>query len=145
MYFEYITISEKNLKNGDKGYDVVESEKMYWPPKSQTDPDWDNWRRLIYSARFLAMEPERIEKVFVPWVCRKHPEAQQVAIEIFLAPVLPVEKAQNFTKVTELESPQSMGTYKYDCRGKEEVTTFDEQNPNLENPEEEISPVENNP
>lgn len=123
MYIEYVTFTEKDtVDDPEKGFEVLESEKSYFPPKNQTDPDWDNWRRRLYATRFVSMDPERLEKTFVSWVCRQNPKATGVLLEIFLYPVANIEKAKNYNKVSDLEEPKGGGVQKFICPGKEPVT-----------------------
>ncbi|MDZ4660456.1 MAG: hypothetical protein SGJ18_02435 [Pseudomonadota bacterium] len=118
MYIEYVTYSEKDaVDDSEKGFELLESEKRFFPPKNQRDPDWDNWRRRLYATRFISMEPERLEKTFVAWVCRQSPKMTGVLLEVFFYPVANIEKAKDFVKASDIEDPQGGGVQKFVCPG----------------------------
>lgn len=119
MYIEYMTYSEKDaIENAEKGLEIEESKRMYFPPQNQTDPDWDNWRRRLYTTRFVSMDPGRLENTFVAWVCRQFPKATGVILEIVLYPVMNIEKAALYSNVSEIEERQGGGIQNFVCPGK---------------------------
>lgn len=112
MYLEY-EVSQTQMS--DSGTTEVESKKYYWPPLERGSHDWDNFRRRIYSSRFLAMDERRLKDAFVPWICRLHPEAMMASVEIVMAPVPNIEKASRFSRIENMETPSSSYKLRADC------------------------------
>ncbi len=118
MYIEYTTYKHNP---GAENQEIIEDgEKHFFPPKNHYEPDWDNWRRQLYLARFVATESERFKKYFIPWLCRKHPGVTGISLEVIFAPVPNVEKASQFMTIEEMEQPQTAFKGKFDCESKHE-------------------------
>jgi hypothetical protein len=112
MYIEY---EVSNTQTSDLGTTQIESKKYYWPPQEHKF-DFESFRRRLYSARFMAVDPERLKEVFIPWICRQHPDAMMVSLEVIMAPIPNVEKAATFSnKVQEMEKPTASTKMRGDC------------------------------
>lgn len=109
----YIEYEVSQTRMGDSGMTEVDSKKSYWPPLEPGKHDWDNFRRRLYSSRFLAMDERRLKEVFVPWICRLNPDAMMVSLDVVIAPVANIEKASS------LETPTSSYSLRADCPTKE--------------------------
>ncbi len=112
FYIEYEVSNTQTSENGDL---QVEGKKYFYPSQDQRDPDWDNFRRRLYSARFVSVDPQRLKDVFIPWVCRQHPGAMMVSAEVIMAPVPNIEKAQTYSRISEMETPQTSFKVRGDC------------------------------
>lgn len=115
MYIEY-EVSNTQMSEG--GATEVDSKKYYWPPQDRSKIDWDNFRRRLYSSRFLSMDEKRLKEAFIPWVCRQHPDAMMVSLDVIMAPVPNIEKASRLSKIEEMENPTSSLKLRGDCPGK---------------------------
>lgn len=115
FYIEYEVSSTQTSESGEI---QVEGKRYFYPPESHTEPDWDNFRRRLYSARFVAMDPNRLKEVFIPWVCRQHPDATMVSAEVIMAPVPNIEKAHSYSRIAEMETPQTSYKVRGDCEKK---------------------------
>lgn len=117
MHIEYELSHSQNLSDGN----AIEGKKYYWPPIEKNNPDWDNWRRRLYSARFVAIDPSRLKNIFVPWACKQDPKAETLSLEVILAPVPNIEKASHYASISEMEKPEVTFKQRYPCPGKEDL------------------------
>lgn len=76
MYFHYRIHFGDEIEDTDKP--VVEG---YFPPeKSEIVTDASS-RRLLYAMRYLILDPQKLETIFIPWLCRRYPGATSVFVE----------------------------------------------------------------
>ena len=81
-YLQY----EINLDDGMSDEEIVWNEDIrgpkyhYWPPKQDTPILKENLNRMFYHSLLSTFGEHRIKDVFIPWVCRKHPEAYSIFI-----------------------------------------------------------------
>ncbi len=67
-----------------------------WPPAKSDVPHMfqENYNRIMYNSRYVTSSAERVEKFFVPFLCRKAPGALTVSISTTLEELPPLEKAR---------------------------------------------------
>ena len=76
LYFEY------ELEVSDYGEPLTESEqKTYQWPIEPPDRFYRlDYLRSIYHSRSSTSSPERLEKLLIPFLCKKHPEAKRISV-----------------------------------------------------------------
>ena len=80
MYLKYYVLFED-----DYGNETADTIIGYYPDsKDQGDDFRLDKKRDSYAMRFLAVDPYRIETFFTPWICRKHPTAKKLQVELFV-------------------------------------------------------------
>ena len=87
FYFEYqLDLKSKELDAGSEASaeesfeDKLDGEmKVYrWPPKKNTFLYRPSYFRRIYHSRLATRDQYRMKKFFIPWVCKKHPDAIRI-------------------------------------------------------------------
>lgn len=89
MYFKYYV-----YKNDDSGDLSIDSEEHYFPENIKDHNFRMDQRRLSYVMRFLALDQNRIESIFIPWVCKNNPKATHVRTEVELYRIPTLEVVQ---------------------------------------------------
>jgi hypothetical protein len=113
MYFRYDVIFEDEY--GNTTGDSVEE---FFPRSKDQGGDFRlDLRRYSYAMRWLAVDMDRVRLFFIPLVCREHPKAKKVQIELIVKPIPALEKVMTL-KNEEFESllnDEEIGRSTYDC------------------------------
>ncbi len=112
MFLKYVVYFQDEY--GNQKQDPIVS---YYPENIKEHNFRMDQRRLSYVMRFLAIEPARLEKYFVPWVCRQYPGAThvQTEIEIFRIPPLDVVTTLKSENYYDLVHQEQMNSSMYVC------------------------------
>lgn len=73
-YLEYEIHTENEPAFDDEQY------YHYWPPKAESGMARENRNRAFYHSLFSTLNSNNIEEIFIPWACRRHPEALSISI-----------------------------------------------------------------
>jgi hypothetical protein len=105
MYYKYKVYFEN--AEGDELSPVVEG---FLPPEKSHIVIDSSKRRLLYSMRFLTIEPSRIKTLMGPWLCKSHPGATRVRIDYVMEqiPFLDVAVARRNEPMEELISERNL-------------------------------------
>jgi hypothetical protein len=79
MYYKYKVYFES--PDGDELQPPIAG---YLPPEKTRIVVDSSKRRLLYSMRFLTIEPSRIKTLMGPWLCKSHPGASRVRIDYIM-------------------------------------------------------------
>jgi hypothetical protein len=114
FYLEY----RYTYPSEDDDDSLIESEAMLLPEKRVGFGISDFYNRRLYSMRFLSLDPQKMERLLVPWLCRKDPKAESVSVREIFGEVQSVELhrgkygGENFTEMTE---PKRMPRQTFHC------------------------------
>ena len=75
FYLEYST-----LKRTDSG-DYEESELRQYPPNKSEYSFNNSYSLRLYGMRFLSLDEERMNKYFMPFLCRENPDADEIHVQ----------------------------------------------------------------
>ncbi|CAN5651200.1 hypothetical protein BH10BDE1_BH10BDE1_12530 [soil metagenome] len=117
FYLEYTyTYPAKN----DDDDSLNESEPQLLPEKRVGFSVSDFYNRRLYSMRFLSLDPEKMERYLVPWLCKQDAKAESVSVRELFGEIESVEKhrgkfgADSFSDMTE---PKTMPRQTFHCPG----------------------------
>lgn len=89
-----------------------------WPPEAGNKSPFSNYQRLIYYPIRTTSSEERVEKFFIPWLCRQNPSAESVSLSIVAFEVPSMEKTVTESKkLPELARPKPSPAKTYVCPG----------------------------
>ncbi len=111
MYFEYVI----------EYADGRESSRGFFPPERQAFVNDTSARRLLYAMRYLILDPQKMDILLIPWLCRSHPDADRVFIKHLIQKIPSldlavlrmgesVESLREEIKTTQSESSCQRGT-----------------------------------
>ena len=100
------------------GNELREPEEGYLPPEKDQMVMDSSKRRLLYSMRFLVIDPRRLESLMGPWLCRQHPGASEITMTHVTEaiPPLDVAVAQIDTPVKNLKQVVQTGRNVFNCQ-----------------------------
>lgn len=112
MYLKYIVHFSDEYGNPKK-----ESIESYFPPQADEGDFRVHKRRMNYVMRFFAASNLRMEKFFIPWVCKQNPGATNVhtEIEYHRIPSLEVASTLSHTDYEDLVKQEEINQYDYKC------------------------------
>ncbi len=114
MYLRYFVIFEDDLGNT-----TAETIEGFYPTSKDHGDDFRlDKKRESYAMRFLAVDPYRLEAFFTPWICRKHPGARKVQVELFVNRIPTLDQVIANSGITDFEnllSTQQINRYIYEC------------------------------
>jgi hypothetical protein len=107
LYVEYEVIREGN---------VSEDQVFRWPDAQVGEILQERYNRRIASARMITSVPSMMKQIFIPWLCRKHQNAESIYVRQLMKFIPSIENAR--TKVGDFEGmsqeAQAIGR-RYDC------------------------------
>lgn len=71
----------------------VASEPKVYPPARQAFAWDDGWNRRLYGMRFFALNPERLERYFIPFLCRENPGARGISVQAVFEKIDDLDRA----------------------------------------------------
>ncbi len=92
MYLRYTVYFQD-----DYGNPVQEAIQEFYPSEEENANLSTHVRRQNYMMRFFTASYERMQKYFVPWVCRKYPGATHVHTEVILTRIPSLEVASTLS------------------------------------------------
>lgn len=113
FYLEY------EVETADTGNE--EPKSFQFPERRRASYYDELYNRTLYAMRFFVLSPpETFGKYFVPWLCRKYPDAQTLSIRTVGEPVVNIERATGDESFEELSEKMPLKERKrYSCRGEE--------------------------
>jgi hypothetical protein len=113
MYLRY-----RILFHDDYGNELRESIEKYFPEDALDNNFWMHHRRLSYVMRFLAADPNNIQKFLIPWLCQKNPEATHIQTEmlLFKIPALDLVTTLSDENYDDMVHQQEINQMTYDCK-----------------------------
>ena len=110
----------------ENGNEVKEPLEGFLPPEKDQIVLDSSKRRLLYAMRFLVLDPNRLNLLMGPWLCRQHPGASEIAIThvVEAIPTLDVAVNQIDTPVKDLKKIVETGRNVFDCRATPDEVTF---------------------
>lgn len=109
MYFEYQI---------DRGGDIhgLDSTTYYFPEFGSKGSYNPNANRLLYAMRFFILDPARVDRYFLPWLCRQHPQAEMIYLQHIIEPVENMERAGLDDTYTKMVTKNQVQSRQYNCR-----------------------------
>lgn len=101
---------EKEFEDRDLIY------KSYrWPNDDRSEFNFPNFRRLLYAMRYFVLERHRIPTLFVPWLCRRYPQAHTVSVQHIYKAVPPIESLGGALSIEQMEQKGRLDSHSVDC------------------------------
>ena len=91
-YLEYEVHKEGAFS--EDGFDEEAFSYHYWPPKPSSLLFQANINRAFTHSIATTSSEERLRDFFIPWLCRKHPEAYSISIQAKTKRLPSIEIAQ---------------------------------------------------
>lgn len=113
MYFRYDVIFED-----DYGQVTADSVEEFYPVSRELGGDFRlDQRRFSYAMRWLAVDSDRIRQFFVPKICREHPKAKKIQVQLILKAIPPLEKVITLQNEAyeDLTQTEIIGNSTYEC------------------------------
>lgn len=113
MYFRYDVIFEDEY-----GHTTEDTFEDYFPKSKDEGRDFRlDRRRSAYAMRWLALDPERIRQFFIPKICKEHPKARKIQVELIVKPIPPLEKimALQNENYEDLVKAEQLSQNTYEC------------------------------
>lgn len=88
MYIRY-----KVYYYNDQGDEVKEPLEKFFPEEKNSFARNQTSRRFLYAMRFFVLDPRKLETIFIPWLCKKEPEASRIQVEYVIEQVPPLDEA----------------------------------------------------
>lgn len=88
MYIRYTV--NFNDANGEPTRDSIEG---FFPTLKNVSTFDPRKRRELYLMHYFVMSPERLEKLFAPEICRRHPGASSVYVDFVIESIAPLDQA----------------------------------------------------
>lgn len=116
FYLRYEVETEANALSTDRPV-------FQYPEINVNRPLNDLYIRSISEMRFLAMDPDKFAKYFVPFLCRKHPLAVALDIRSVFEDVPHIERAGEYADFKEMMERSHLPSQRYECIAKVEAKT----------------------
>ncbi|MEI7972735.1 MAG: hypothetical protein WCH11_00035 [Bdellovibrio sp.] len=100
-----------------EGEEVRESVVQMVPPTEEKMVMDSTERRILYATRFFFVNPDLIQKSFVPWQCRRFSGASRVGVllRVHMTPNLDQAILQRETSISDLVSPREVYRNEASC------------------------------
>lgn len=113
MWLKYIVVF-----TDDHGIETQDAIEDYYPP-GKDSPDFGlASRRDSYAMRFLAVDSNKIETYFGPWMCKQHPGATRVRAELVINAIPTLDMAVTLKRFSfdEMMNENVYTKVDYDCK-----------------------------
>ncbi len=91
------------------------SAPLAYPPLRQGFSWNDGWNRRLFGMRFMALSPERMERYFVPFLCRQVPGAKAISVRSIVDRVEDIERAGHFAEIKDMAERVDLPSQRYAC------------------------------
>lgn len=88
MYLEYGVFFEDS-----EGQELKESVRGFYPEGKTSVGLESIEKRILYATRFMYLDLSRLEKIFLPWLCRSHQGANRVFLKPYIEKIPMLEVA----------------------------------------------------
>lgn len=121
MYLQY-----KVRFEDEQGNETKESVEGFLPPEKEKVVIDSSRRRFLYAMRFLLLDPNRLETLFEPWLCREFPGASSISVRSVQEnlPTLDHALANLETPVVELKEEVKSASSDFRCGSTPNEVTF---------------------
>ncbi len=101
----------------EKGDPIKESKEGFFPELKNVGTFDPTQRRELYMMHYLLLGPDRMEKMFVPHICRVNLGATSVRIDFIVESIAPLDQAVTFKQETmaELSKEQDYIKREFPC------------------------------
>lgn len=110
MYLEYGVFFED-----DEGQEVKESIRGFYPEGKISVGLESIERRFLYATRFMYLDLSRLEKIFLPWLCRSHQGANRVFLKPYIEKIPTLEAAYKNPDQRAEREPQELPAIDFNC------------------------------
>ena len=93
MYLKY-----RVYFNDEKGIAIKDPIEEYYPESGRTSEPDIRKRRHSFMARYMILDPKRVQVILAPWICKKYPGATDLFIENIIEMVPPFDAAVQLTQ-----------------------------------------------
>jgi hypothetical protein len=103
--------------NDDRGEAIKESLEGFFPELKNVGTFDPTQRRELYMMHYLLLNPDRLEKMFVPHICKIHPGSTSVRIDFVIESIAPLDQAAMLKQETmaELSKEQEYIKREFPC------------------------------
>jgi hypothetical protein len=108
FYLEY----DAEMANGEEANG---GQPLVYPPHRVGFGYDDGWNRRLFGMRFFALNPERLERFFVPYLCRQVPGAQRITVQPVFERIEDVERAGEWAEFKDMSERLDLPRQKYSC------------------------------
>lgn len=115
LYFEYDVYFYDNL-----GEPTQETIRGYFPDERDAGTIHPSLRRNMYLMRYLAVDPVRMDRFVMPWLCRKYPGASSVSLKVILNQIPLLDEVTRKWSPMLVTQEIKMQTYTKDCAAAED-------------------------
>jgi hypothetical protein len=114
MFYKYRVFFEDEL--GNETQPTIEG---FFPPEKTHVVIDSSKRRLLYSMRFLTIDPSRIRSLMGPWLCKQHTGARRVRIEYVVEqiPLLDTAVSRRNEPMENLVTERNLINNEISCQG----------------------------
>lgn len=93
-------------------------ESLQLPPKRRASYYDELYNRTLYAMRFFVLAPmDTFERFFVPWLCKKHLEAEAITIRTVGEPIVNIERAGGSESFDDLSERTPLKDWqRFSCR-----------------------------
>jgi hypothetical protein len=105
---------EYEIETADS-YDLPPEEPRQYPDPRNGYSWSEAYNRRFYGMRFFALDPIRLERFFVPFLCRLHPEAEAVTVQGVFEKIPAIEKAGEWADFKEMSERFSFPRQRFGC------------------------------
>lgn len=79
--------------NNENGEELKEPLEAFFPALKNLGTFDPTQRRELYMMHYLILNPERLEKMLVPYICKTNPEASSIRIDFVVESIAPLDQA----------------------------------------------------
>jgi hypothetical protein len=108
FYLEY----DVEMKNADE---TGASQSFVYPPPKKPFSFDDGYNRRLFGMRFFALNQERLEKYFVPFLCRQAPGAESISIRQVFERIEDIERAGEWADYKDMAERVDLPRQRYAC------------------------------
>jgi hypothetical protein len=117
---------EYEIETADS-YDLPPEEPRQYPDPRQGYSWSESFNRRFYGMRFFALDTFRLERFFIPFLCRMHPEAEFVTVQGIFEKIPAIERANEWADFKEMSERFTFPRQRFSCPEKEDAPESEEQ------------------
>lgn len=95
--------------------DMLQAPTLQYPPKRKPFTWSDFYNRRLFGMRFFTLFPERLERFFVPFLCRQHPGATGVYVQSVFERIPNIERAEANARFKDMSERLDLPRRRYGC------------------------------
>lgn len=90
-------------------------EPQFYPPKRKGFEWSDHWNRRLFGMRFFALQPQRLERYLVPFLCRQFEGAAAIRIRSIVDQVEDIERVGLWSELRESTQRLDLPSQEFSC------------------------------